>query len=187
MNSTIQQFFLIPSLRFSILSIDDGLPQNPSEIYPNIDDNMFHQVQRMFSFLQLSERIDYNPFSFTFSFKDFDDEPTKLYEQKDAQEFLSFFLDKLENSIKQTPQRYMTQNIFGGKTCSQIQCKACNKIINRYEDSLFLSLEVKNIKNLNESLMKSLSTEEIEDYKCEGCNKKVTISKRNILARLPNV
>ena len=187
MNSTIQQFFLIPSLRFSILSINDGLPQNPNEIYPNIDDNMFHQVQRMFSFLQLSERIDYNPFSFTFSFKDFDDEPTKLYEQKDAQEFLSFFLDKLENSIKQTPQKYMTQNIFGGKTCSQIQCKACNKVINRYEDSLFLSLEVKNMKNLNESLMKSLSIEEIEDYKCEGCNKKVTISKRNILARLPNV
>ena len=87
----------------------------------------------MFSYLELSERVDFVPFGFTYSFKDFEGNPTKLSEQKDAQEFLSFFLDKLENAIKPSMYKYMTRNIFGGKNCSQITCTSCGKVINKYE------------------------------------------------------
>ena len=53
-----------------------------------IDDNMLHQIQRLLAHLELSERNDYNPIGFTFSFKEFDGGPTNISEQKDAQEFL---------------------------------------------------------------------------------------------------
>ena len=187
MNSTMQQFFMVPSLRYSVLRFSDGVAPNRDPMHNNVDDNMFHQLQRMFSYLELSERVDYNPFGFTFSFKDFDGMPTKLSEQKDAQEFLSFFLDRLENASKPSMYKYMTQNIYGGKNCSQITCLSCGKVSNRYEDTLFLSVEVKNMKTLNDSLDKLACEEKIDGYQCEGCKQKVTISKRNIIASLPNV
>lgn len=186
MNSMMQQFFMIPSLRYTILRFSDNVEPNINPTN-DVDDNMFHQLQRMFSYLELSERVDFIPFGFTYSFKDFEGNPTKLSEQKDAQEFLSFFLDKLENAIKPSMYKYMTQNIFGGKNCSQITCTSCGKVKNKYEDSLFLSCEVKNMKTLNDSLDKLTSEEKIDGYKCEGCNQNVTITKRNVIASLPNV
>ncbi|MCQ2815956.1 MAG: hypothetical protein MJ252_01700 [archaeon] len=185
MNSSLQQFFMVPSLRYGLLRFDDGEPINPT--LKGIDDNMFHQTQKLFSYLLLSERMDYNPYGFTYAFKDFEGAPTKIIEQKDAQEFLSIFFDRIENATKQTKYKYLIQSIFGGKNCSQIKCLDCNKISNRFEDLLFLSLQVKNMKNLNESLLKQIAEERIEGYECEGCKKKVTISKRNILSSLPNV
>jgi ubiquitin carboxyl-terminal hydrolase 34 len=45
-----------------------------------IDDNMMHQMQRLLAHLELSERNDYNPIGFTFSFKEFDGTPTNIAE-----------------------------------------------------------------------------------------------------------
>ncbi|MCQ2816905.1 MAG: hypothetical protein MJ252_06545, partial [archaeon] len=134
MNSSLQQFFMVPSLRYGILRFDDGEPENISYVQNGIDDNMFHQVQKLFSYLLMSERMDYNPFGFTYAFKDFEGQPTKLTEQKDAQEFLSIFFDRIESASKKTKYKYLIQNIFGGKNCSQIKCLDCNKISNRFED-----------------------------------------------------
>ena len=55
------------------------------------------------SFLELSERQDYNPREFCFSYKDFDNMPTNVREQKDTQEFLNVVIDRLEFQIKGTP------------------------------------------------------------------------------------
>lgn len=45
MNSMMQQFYMIPSLRYNLLCVDDGKPEDLKE-YKNemIDDNMFHQM-----------------------------------------------------------------------------------------------------------------------------------------------
>ena len=50
--------------------------------------------------LELSNRSDYNPFEFCFSFKEFDGTPTNTAEQKDAQEFLNLAFDRIENLLK---------------------------------------------------------------------------------------
>lgn len=85
MNSMMQQFFMIPAFRYNLLCVDDGLPENIKEYKSEqIDDNMLHQIQRLFAHLELSERSDYNPIGFTFSFKEFDGTPTNTAEQKDA-------------------------------------------------------------------------------------------------------
>ena len=57
---------------------------------------MLRQFQKLFGFLELSERVYADPFDFCFAFKDEDNLPTKLGEQKDAQEFLTRFFDRME-------------------------------------------------------------------------------------------
>lgn len=70
MNSMLQQFFLIPSFRYCLLQVNDNKPPQYSEGKLDIDDNVLHQLQKMFTFLELSERQYYNPHEFCHSFKD---------------------------------------------------------------------------------------------------------------------
>ena len=119
MNSMMQQFFMIPALRYNLLCVEDGKAEELVEYRGKVvDDNMFHQMQRLFAHLELSERMDYNPFGFCFAFKEFDGAPTNTAEQKDAQEFLNLLFDRLETALKPTSRKYLLQGIFGGKQCS---------------------------------------------------------------------
>ena len=110
----------------------------------DVNDNMMHQFMKLMSFLELSERQDYNPREFCFSFKDFDGRPINTREQKDTQEFLNVVFDRLEFSMKNTPQKYLLQNVFGGETCSVMICKGCGNISENNEAFFNLTLEVKN-------------------------------------------
>lgn len=66
-------------------------------------------------------------------------------------------------------------------------CKECGTVKNRLEDTLHLSLTVKDIKGMHESLAKLVEGEDISDYECSGCKKKVDVSKRTLIAQTPNV
>jgi ubiquitin C-terminal hydrolase len=187
MNAVLQQLFMVPSFRSYVLQIDDGLDPEFNE-KEKIDDNILHQLQRMFTFLELSEREDYSPLGFCFSFKDWDGLPTNLSIQQDSQEFLSRFFDKLETASRITPYRYLLESTFGGKTCSQVICQeGCGSVSSRYEDFFTLSLELTNMKSIYESLEKYIAPESIDQYSCSTCNTKVTITKRNFISDLPNV
>ena len=73
MNSMLQQFFMVPCFRYNMLCVDDGVAPNiVTYKEKRIDDNMLHQLQKLLAHLELSERPDYNPFGWCFSFKDFD-------------------------------------------------------------------------------------------------------------------
>ena len=110
---------MIPSFRYEILKADDHAPEDMVEYKGKmVDDNVLHQFQRMMAHLELSERQEYNPFDFCFSFKDFDGNPTNTSIQQDCQEFLNILFDRLENMLRPTPQKYLLQSVFGGKTCS---------------------------------------------------------------------
>ena len=187
MNAMIQQFFMVPSLRYSILNVNDQKPPNPKPPL-GVDDNVLHQFQRMFAHLEATERICYNPTQFCFAFKDQDGKPTNISIQQDAQEFLNLILDRLEFSLKHTQEKYLLQNIFGGKTCNRLICKGgCGNIRDNYEDFLNLSLGVKRNNTLYESLSKFVAEEQISDFFCEKCNKKVNVVKRACLSDLPNI
>jgi len=66
-------------------------------------------------------------------------------------------------------------------------CSECGKVKNRIEAFYNLSLTVKGIKSMQESLQKMIQGEIISDYQCSGCKKKVDISKRSLIATTPNV
>ena len=188
MNSMLQQLYHVPAFRYQLLQADDGAAPDWQE-YKNrtIDDNVLHQLQRLFGHLELSERVDYNPIEFCFSFKEMDGSPTNTSVQHDTEEFFNIIFDRIENLIKPTPQKYLLQSVFGGKHCSQMVCKECGFIRNRFEDFYNLKLIVKERKSMEESLKKNLEGEVISDYECPGCKKKVDITKRTLLSETPNV
>lgn len=113
MNSMIQQLYHVPAFRYLLMAADDQQPMNIVK-RPNgkeIDDNNLHQWMRMFGFLELTERQDYNPDDFCYSFKN-GDQPTNVRVQQDAQEFLNVAFDRLESSLKDTPMKNLCQSVF---------------------------------------------------------------------------
>ena len=189
MNSIIQQLYMCPTFRYAIMSVDDGEPEKPSSGYRHSveDDNLLHQLQIMYTYLTYSDRMDYNPRDFCYSYKDFDGNPMNVGSQQDSQEFYNNFCDKIENALKKTKFKYIVSDVFAGKTCSSVTCENCKHTSNRFEDFYNLTLEVKNITNLNDSLQKLSVPEIIDDFKCSNCNEKVTIKKVTALNKLPNV
>ena len=197
MNAMLQQFFMTPAFRYCLLMADDGVPvQNNAILQAEylrkpveelFDDNILHQMQRMFSFLEVTDRVEYNPHAFCFAFKDFQGLPVNVSIQQDAQEFLNMIFDKLENGLKATPFKSLLDNVYGGRVCTQLICSECGKKKEREELFYNLSLEVKNLKTLHESLEKYISGEIISDYHCEGCDRRVQTTKRSCLSRFPNV
>ena len=190
MNSILQQMYMVPSFRYAIMSSDDKKIHNfqSSFFFHNtFDDNLLHQLQKMYTFLTYSEKQAYNPKDFCASFKDFDNAPINPMVQQDSQEFFNNFCDKIENCLKNTKYKYIIDNIFTGKTCSTVICEECKTVSNRFEDFYNLTLEVKNMNSLYESLHKLIEPEKIEQFKCEVCKKNVKITKRTSLAKLPNV
>lgn len=85
MNSVLQQFFNVPTFRYSMLAVKDNTPVNLVEFEGDqIDDNFLHQFKRTFGFLELSERLDFTPRDLCFSFKDYSGQPTNVRIQQDA-------------------------------------------------------------------------------------------------------
>ena len=82
MISMMQQFFMIPAFRYNLLSVDDGLPAAPNNLksWECDDDNMLHQIQKLIAHLELSERSEFDPKDFCFSFKEMDGSPTNISE-----------------------------------------------------------------------------------------------------------
>ena len=183
LNSILQQFFMCKSFsRHFLKSSDSDVPEASK------DENHFHQLQRLFSFLELSERQYFNPVYFCFSFKDWDEMPINTAIQSDSQEFISMLIDKMEESLKPTKYKYLFNSVFGGKYVSQIKClNGCNSVRYRFEDFFTLSLEVKSFNNIYASLDAYIQEEKIDGLDCESCKKKVSINKKTMLSDLPNV
>ena len=190
LNSILQQMYMVPPFKYAIMSSDDKKSINIQiSLFNNnrFDDNLLHQLQKIYTFLTYSEKQAINSKDFCASYKDFDGAPINPLIQQDSQEFFNNFCDKIEGCLKNTKYKYIIDNIFTGKTCSSVICEKCHTVSNRFEDFYNLTLEVKNINSLYESLQKLIVPEKIEQFNCEVCKEKVTISKRTSLAKLPNV
>ena len=87
----------------------------------------------------------------------------------------------MENYLKNNKYKYIINDVFVGRTCSSVICDSCKHVSNSFEDFYNLTLEVKNINNLSDSLHKLIMPEIIDDFNCSNCNQKVTINKRTFL------
>ena len=189
MNAMLQQFYCIPAFRYTILMGQDRQEPDYVKIKDNysIDDNVFHQLQRMFAFLDHSERYAYHPADFCASYKDYSGERVNIMVQQDTQEFLNMIFQKIENAIKPTPYFGMLNSVFAGTTCNVFTCQGCGFVRSNKEMFYSLSLEVKNLDNIAESWNKFTSQEIISDYMCDNCKKKCDVTKQCFLKDLPNV
>ena len=143
----------------------------------------------MFLSLKESEKQYYNPRYFCNSFKDWEGNPTNVFEQRDVDEFFNMFMDRLETLTKGTSHENYLKSNFGGYLSNEFICKDCPHYSEREEPFLAVSLQVKNKKTIEESLASFVEGEILEGqnaYLCEQCNKKVTAIKRICLKKLPN-
>lgn len=188
MIAMLQQFFCTDTFTRGILMANDYKPTELSEVKGRqIDDNLFHQLQSLFGFLQKSRRREVDPTNFCLSYKDYDGQPVNIGVQQDSQEFLNRFFDKLETALKPTPFKGILDSVYGGKKVNVIECKGCGYV--RANEELFynLSVEAKNMNNLKQSMDKFIQPETISDFLCDNCKQKCDISKKSMLKQLPNV
>ena len=125
MISCLQQFFMIPGFRQGVLDIlplgADGGGEGAGEVLSLRSDNVLHQLQLLFTFLQESDKSSTEITRFCFSFKDYDDNPTDLLVQQDASEFITNFFQRIEYKVMGTPQENLVKDMFGGVIVNQLR------------------------------------------------------------------
>ncbi len=198
LNSIIQQLFMIPQFRETILKINNSSKNN-----------ILYELQLLFSALKIYEFAYYDPRSFVVANK------LNFCEQMDADEFYGTLIDKIENDIKKmysktTPQNpqsnstktpkdskqenYKYKNIFnyffGIKVLDELKFVDCGH--KRYNEFFYnsIQLEIKEFNNIHDSLKNYFKTEIMDgDNKinCEQCKVKMTCHKHLIFKSLPNV
>ena len=185
LNSIMQQFYWIPKFKYSILSADDNKPPNTSYDLTD-DDNILHQTQRLFTYLSFSSYGDFIPKNFIFSIKIFG-ERIVINQMLDSSEFYLHFLDLIKTSLENTEYKNLIEDLFCGKLQEKKICSECNNTTFKEEEFKLISLEVKDIKDLYQSLDNYISEEIIDDFNCDKCNKKVKLKKSQMISSLPNI
>ena len=196
LNSIIQQLYMIPMLRETILKID-----NSSK------DNILYELQLLFSALKIYEFAYYDPRSFVVANK------LNFYEQMDADEFYGTLIDKIENDIKtlyspnnkpeivpkdipsdSKVENYKYKNIFnyffGIEVLDELLFVDCNHKRNNKFFYNNIQLEIKAFDNIYDSLKNYFKTEIMDgDNKinCEICKIKRNCHKHLIFKSLPNI
>lgn len=126
MNSVLQQFFMIPTLRFHFLGVEKKIvTEEEAKAEPRALEyyNMFKMFQEVLANLELSHQTMYDTKKFCEYYKDYNFEeakavPMKLGEQRDSQEFLTEFLYRLEEALKGTSRENLIKDTFGFETCT---------------------------------------------------------------------
>eukprot|EP00271_Cylindrocystis_brebissonii_P017350 TRINITY_DN4491_c0_g1_i1.p1 TRINITY_DN4491_c0_g1~~TRINITY_DN4491_c0_g1_i1.p1 ORF type:complete len:2223 (-),score=458.73 TRINITY_DN4491_c0_g1_i1:345-6917(-) len=181
MNSVFQQLFMQPHVRKSILSCEECDERERPE-------SVFFQVQSMFGALLGSSLDHYIPVGFWCAYRDYDGMPINLREHQDAFEFFNRLYDSVDETLKGLHQEASLTRIFGGCFAQQVICKGCPHQSEREELFAAISVDVKNKRDLHESLEAFVRGDLLEAdnaYYCEVCAKKVDALKRVCVKALP--
>ena len=154
-------------------------------------ENLLFQLQTLFGGLSLSEKQSFDTLAFCGAYKDENvcncvgvcqcyhvkynvfifllhlcshnqGAPINVRVQQDAQEFFNVVCDRLEQRLKRTPEASLLQRLFAGQITNQMLCLGgCNSVRERDEEYYTLSVNVKNKRNLEESLQVFLIKESV--------------------------
>lgn len=182
MNSVFQQLFMQPEVRKTVLSCVECADVEKKN-------SVFFQIQAMFGALLGSSLDHYTPQGFWGAFRDYDGSPVNIREHQDAFEFFNRLYDAIDETLKAYHPETTLSKIFGGIFAQQVICRGCRHKSEREEPFAAISVDVKNKKNLIESLKSFVQGDLLEGenaYYCEKCNKKVDALKRTCIKSLPN-
>ena len=186
MNSILQQFFMIPMLRETILTIGEEEKNNLNQ------NTILYQLQLLFASLKTYDFKYYDPKHFVLVSK------LSFYEQMDADEYYCQLIDKLENDISNLYNNDKNKNIyldlfkyfFGIKLIDELYFIDCEH--KRFNESFCynIQLEVKNYTNINDSFKNYFKIEIMagdNKINCEQCNTKRICHKKLKIKALPNI
>ena len=182
-NSLIQQFFMIPPLRESILACPDNKLSGVNEQ----EKSSLFQIKNIFASLKAYDGQYYNAKDFCLNF---DGTVLDIREQMDVDEFFNTLIDKLEDHTKGTPYQNLFKQFFGFTISDEFICKGCPHYSEREQYFNSIQLQVLNKKTIIESLKSYIEGELLEGdnaYYCEKCEKKVNTLKRQCIKKLPKM
>ena len=115
-----------------------------------------------------------------------------VWQQNDASEFATKFLDRLEIALKRwAPDRFRyLDHTFGIKQTKQKICKECNLKTNREEKLLNIDCQIRGKADIHEALESMTEVELMEGsnkVSCDNCKKKTDTILRTAISALPNV
>ena len=170
-NSLIQQLYMIKFIRENIIGDEDS---------KNNSNNTFKQLKLLLTQMKFSFSDYINPKKLFNSIENWDKRKLNSKEQMDVSEFFNLLYEKCSCSE--------FQDCFEGTFYSTFTCDECNHDSSSHESFTTINLQVKNHKNLKESL-NSFFEGEIFDgenmYFCEKCKKKVRAEKKISIKDLP--
>ena len=107
-----------------------------------------------------------------------------VYDQEDAHEYLTRFVDTIDKCLIFTTQPFLIRDLFEGEMSDQLICPNCGVIRDKTIAYSNLSVEV-NEDSLEAALRGLNAVETIEDFNCEMCNRRVTIQKSTRILTFP--
>lgn len=181
MNSLLQQFFCIPSIRESILVAKEF--ENSDKKLTLSNNSSLFQLKCIFASLKAYEAKAYNPKDFCLNFEN---QALSITEQMDVDEFFNMIVDKLEPQLKDSKVDNPFTYEFGGTFSNDVICQGCPHKSERVEGFNCIILSVKD--NIQEALKNYVTGELLEGdnaFYCEKCDKKVNAVKRACIKTLP--
>ncbi len=186
MNSLLQQFYMMRSLRESLLRVSDSQLNSAA-----LEDNVLYQLQHLFVQLQETEKMAADPTNFCKSYKDLDGRPTNVREQHDVDEFFNLLCQRLEAQLKHTADTKLLNHQFGGTLANEIKStdKDWPYYSEREEEFFSIPLDIKNKPSLEEALDSWVKSDKLEGdnaYYCDQYGRKVNALKRCCIKQLSN-
>ncbi|KAH8927853.1 cysteine proteinase [Atractiella rhizophila] len=158
LNSLLQSLFLTHTYRKAVYQI----PTDNDSL-----DSVALALQRVFYLLQTSDlSVGTTELTKSFGWRGLDS-----FLQHDVQEFNRVLQDKLETKMKGTKADGATIRLFGGKMRSYIKCINVDYESSRSEDFYDIQLNVKGMKNVEESFQDYIAEETMDGenkYQAEG-------------------
>lgn len=188
LNSLLQTLLFTPEFREALFALspeelgsleDKDVPDSKVRIIPL-------QLQRLFAQLLLVDQQAASTTDLTSSFGWDNSEETG---QQDVQELNRILFSALESSLEGTSGHNLIKNLYHGTVVNRINCRECGYVSERQEDFLDLTVAVKEMCSLEESLYNMFVEEEIfygdNLYRCGACHKLVPAAKSAKLGKLP--
>lgn len=179
MASCMQHLFMLTEARNAILTT------NLSTVIKH--ESILRELQKMFIFLQESERKAYNPKNFCKVYT-MDHQPLNICEQKDMTEFFTDLITKLEEMTLDLKD--MVKKHFSGLQSNNVVSLDCPHISQTMEEFYTLRCQVADMRDLYESLNELTVKDTLDGdnmYNCSVCGKKVRAEKRACIKKLPKI
>ncbi|XP_041355094.1 ubiquitin carboxyl-terminal hydrolase 34-like isoform X3 [Gigantopelta aegis] len=179
MATCMQHLYMIPQARQSVL-------QAKCSDYAKHEGTLI-ELQKMFAYLQESERKAYNPKSFCKVYT-MDKQPLNTGEQKDMTEFFTDLISKLEEMCPE--MKTLVKSLFGGVVTNNVVSLDCPHVSRTFEEFYTVRCQVTDMKDLYESLDEVTVKDMLEGdnmYTCSKCQKKVRAEKRACFRKLPRI
>jgi len=186
MNSLIQQFYMMPTLRRDLLAAPVVLgPEEP------LKENMVYQFHQLLGNLQETAKAAHNPKEFTASYRDIEGNPADVNLQQDVSEFFNIVCDRVETLLKGTADEKILARNFGCVQVSQIKSMETDyPFFSEREEELYaIPLDVRLKNNFNDAMDMFVKQDILEGenkYKCEEHNRHIVATKGNLIKTMSN-